>query len=163
MLSDSEKHHLRAAEGWLELGLAEEAAAELAHIAPAHRDDRQVLALRMSLHYHAGEWADCLAAAQTLASAAPASPWAFVNGSIALYRLGRTREAWEFLHPVLEKFPENWTVPYNLACYAAQLGHRDDALRMYDLARKRTDARQLKQIALDDPDLQPIWDAIGAG
>jgi predicted Zn-dependent protease len=162
MLSDTEKCHLREAEGWLELGMAKESARELDQIGAANQCDRQVLAVRMSVQYHLSEWAQCLETAKTLAALSPDTPWAYVNGSIALYRLGRTQEAWDFLLPVFDKFPENWTVPYNLACYAAQLGKRDDALRMFGVARDRADPKQLKTLALEDKDLEPIWDAITA-
>ena len=41
--------------------------------------------------------------------------------------MGRTKEAWDTLFPAAEKFGSNPTIPYNLACYAAQLGQLGEA------------------------------------
>jgi hypothetical protein len=35
------------------------------------------------------------------------------------------------------RFPEEWLMGYNLACYACQLGNRDEARHWLELAYKR--------------------------
>jgi hypothetical protein len=51
-------------------------------------------------------------------------------------------------------------IPYNLACYAAQLGDliaaRDWLAQSFNLA---DDPKQAKLAALEDPDLAPLWAA----
>jgi hypothetical protein len=50
------------------------------------------------------------------------------------------------------------TIAYNLACYMCQLGRKKEAWnwleRAFDAA---TDPKSIKTMALDDPDLEPLW------
>jgi hypothetical protein len=75
--------------------------------------------------------------------------------------LKRTREAWDKLRPASEKFPANLTVCYNMACYACQLGYFDEASRWLKKAMKLADPNQVQLVALDDPDLKPLWETNG--
>ena len=51
-LPAADQHHLRAAEGWLELGNHLEATAELEEIAPTLRGQPQVLEVRWQIYAH---------------------------------------------------------------------------------------------------------------
>jgi hypothetical protein len=57
------------------------------------------------------------------------------------------------LLPALDKFPAAWNYPYNLACYACQLGDHKHGGDLLALAFERGDAKPIKLRALDDPDL----------
>jgi hypothetical protein len=63
----------------------------------------------------------------------------------------------------VDKFPGEHLVRYNLACYAAQLGRLADAqawlARAFEIA---DDLAQMKLMALDDPDLEPLWKPAGS-
>ena len=61
------------------------------------------------------------------------------------------------LLPAVELFPKLWLVPYNLACYCAQLGRLQEARQWLKKAFKLGDAKEVKLMALDDPDLEPLW------
>src|SRR4030095_15108894 len=87
-----------------------------------------------------------------------AEPW--IHRSFALHELKRTQEAFEKLLPVAEKFPEVWTIPYNLACYCAQLGRLADAKAWFTKALA-IDADASQRAGSDDPDLKPLWDRLG--
>ena len=52
-------------------------------------------------------------------------------------------------------------IPYNLACYACQLG-RDAAETMdwFERALLVGDAREMLEMALKDSDLEPVWPLI---
>ena len=50
---------------------------------------------------------------------------------------------------------------YNLACYECQLGRLAEAKRWLVAAFELGNPRQTKLMALDDPDLRPLWDHIG--
>jgi hypothetical protein len=73
------------------------------------------------------------------------------------YAIRRSRGlvfAQEVLVQAGEKFPECATIHFNLACYAAQLGHLDEArLR---LCRAIHLDRGFADLAKTDPDLKPI-------
>jgi hypothetical protein len=51
-------------------------------------------------------------------------------------------------------------IPYNLACYACQLGDLDDARRWLERAVALRSRADLRRLALNDHDLQPLWDEI---
>lgn len=163
MVSPEDLRQCRAAEGWLELNLPQEAAHELKSLSEEAQCDPLAIVLWMHVHYALAQWEQCLESATKLIRDAAAKAHPYVSGSIALYRLHRTQDAWDFLRPVLDKFRDDWSVPYNLACYAAQLGRLEDALEMFNLASKRGDAAKIKAHGLKDPDLEPIWPMIGAG
>jgi hypothetical protein len=60
-----------------------------------------------------------------------------------------------------QKFPLNPIIPYNLACYACQLGRLKNAWGWLEEAFEVGDSKALKLMALDDPDLEPLWAEIG--
>jgi tetratricopeptide (TPR) repeat protein len=91
----------------------------------------------------------------------PDDSWGYVHKAFCLHELKRTGEAYETLIPIATKYPKEWTVPYNLACYSCQLGRNDEA---FDWLRQAIDIAGKKEIrimALDDPDLEPMWAHIG--
>jgi len=53
-------------------------------------------------------------------------------------------------------FPKFWLVPYNLACYTAQLGRIKEAETWFKRAMALNE-KEVKRIAIDDPDLEPLW------
>ena len=48
-------------------------------------------------------------------------------------------------------------IPYNLACYTAQLARLKDSRQWLEKAFAIRKTRKLKLMALEDPDLQPLW------
>jgi hypothetical protein len=57
-------------------------------------------------------------------------------------------------------FPKVWTIPYNLACYCAQLGRLDECKESFKMAIN-IDEQTVRRAAIDDPDLKPLWDNMG--
>jgi len=70
--------------------------------------------------------------------------------------LGRTLEAWNKLLPAVERFPKEATIPYNLACYACQLGNLEHARVWLEKAAQIRGRRTIKALAADDADLKPL-------
>jgi tetratricopeptide (TPR) repeat protein len=155
MLEPPDSHHLRAAIGWLELGNALEASRELDRIAPPLQAHPDVLAVRWHLAAHTRQWETCAEIAATMIQLDPAQPEPWIHRSFALHELKRTAEAFEQLVCVADDFPEVWTIPYNLACYCAQLGRLDDGEAWFKKAWA-IDADAAGAAALVDPDLKPI-------
>ena len=87
----------------------------------------------------------------------PEDPLAWVHRSFALHELKRTAEARDNLLRVVDRFPNDGTMRYNLACYECQLGNLERARGWLDKAFQLPDAAKLKLAALEDPDLQPLW------
>jgi hypothetical protein len=76
-----------------------------------------------------------------------------------LHELNRTQEAFDLLLPAATKFSKEWTIHYNLACYSAQLLKLDDAKEWFQKSMA-IDETAAKEHALEDPDLQPLWDSM---
>ena len=158
-LAPPDSHHLEAAEGWLELGAHLEADAELDKIAPRLRDHPDVLELRWQIYALDNRWPACVDIAQAIIQAAPNRALGWIHQSFALHCLKRTQEAYHHLMPVAVRFPKDWTIHYNLACYCAQLGHLQEAQEWFQQAMQ-INPRQTQAGAVDDPDLKPLWDSM---
>jgi len=152
-----ETFYLSAAQGWLMLGDAHSAEAELAQLAPTCQDHPEVLDFRWQLQAAHQDWPACLQLADQLIKADPDLQTGWIHRSYALHELKRTQEAWENLRPTVERFPSEPIIPYNLACYACQLGRHDEAWRWLEAAAHRSSAERILHMALGDADLKPIW------
>lgn len=158
-LEPPDTHYLRAALGWLELGNAQEAGEELGHISVAQRDHPEVLEVRWHVSAQTKQWQTCLEIAETMVRVDPTEPEPWIQRSFALHELKRTGEALDQLAQVVRRFPRVWTIPYNLACYCAQLGRLDDGEGWFKQAWE-IDAAAARKAALADPDLVPLKDRL---
>jgi tetratricopeptide (TPR) repeat protein len=156
-LNGPDEKHLRAAEGWLGLGSWLEANEELERITPRLRGHPDVLQVRYDVYAKAKKWEMAVEIAQVLFRTAPSNPFDRIRLAYALHELKRTKEAWDVLLPVAEKFPGEYVICYNLACYACQLGDRKEAFKWLERAIDLSDTKEVKLMALDDPDLEPLW------
>jgi Flp pilus assembly protein TadD len=146
-----------AAQGWLELGDARAAAAELERVTPGARAHPGVLEARWRLLAHERRWSEALAVAEALLAAAPATPAGWISRSFALHELRRSAEARRLLLPAWKRFPKESVIAYNLACYACQLGDLAEARQWLDAVLRLRDRDAIRRQALDDPDLRPLW------
>jgi tetratricopeptide (TPR) repeat protein len=152
-------HHLRAAQGWLELGNWLEANAELENITPQQRAHPDVLRLRVDIYAAAKKWDYVVEVASALSRMIPDDSFGHIRLAFALHELKRTREAYDVLLPTVDKFPGEWTISYNLACYCAQLGRLEECQQWFKQAMAM-DEDTVKRVAIDDPDLKPLWDSL---
>ncbi len=155
-------HLVRAAEGWLELNLPAEAEAELAQLSPSAQSHPFVLQALWQLHAHQHQWALAHTVAELLVQTCPSDVNGWVHRAYAARRKegGGLQTAWDALRPAVELFPDETIIPYNLACYACQLGELDAARhwlsRALEIAGKTQAREALRQMALADPDLAPL-------
>jgi tetratricopeptide (TPR) repeat protein len=159
MLNPPDSHHLAAAIGWLELGNHSEAGEEISRISPEYREDPDVLEARWQVCAAGKSWDAALAAAQRLIEVAPDRVAAWLHLGYALRRSskGSVQLAAEALRPAYDKFPDVPLVPYNLACYAAQLGQLEAATDWLKSAIKRSEQPdRIKKMALADEDLHAL-------
>jgi len=153
-----DRHFTSAAEGWLELGDAEEAARELARVSPEQQGHPDALELRWRLCAHRTEWEEALTIARALTAAAPELVEGWIHQSYTLHELQRTPEAWSSLLSVASRFPEESIIPYNLACYACQMGDLAVARDWLQRAVRLRSKDEIRSLAMNDPDLAPLRD-----
>lgn len=156
-------HRLNSILGWLELGNIREARLELLDMPAELKDRMEVLEIRWVLDSQSQDWEAALDSAERLLEVAPEKATGWLHRAYALRRVpeGGLNKAAEALLPALTKFPKEPTVPYNLACYACQLGNVDEARQWLAEAVKRGGAKKIKAMALEDSDLEPLWGEIG--
>jgi predicted Zn-dependent protease len=161
-LAPPDTNYFLAAVGWLELGNPAEAKAELAGISPAQQDHPDVLEVRWAISAQGKHWEESLQIAQTLLCLAPERSSGWLHQAYALRRVpgGSVQKAWEALLPASDKFPKEPTIPFNLSCYACQLRQLDVARDWLKRAATVGGKETIKQMALKDTDLEPLWDEI---
>ena len=155
-----DRHHLCAAHGWLDLGRPLEAKEELSKISKTNFSHPDVLEARWKIAVEGKEWHSALQIARDLIAVDPDRVTGWINQSYCLHELQRTQEAWESLLPAAGKFPKVGIIPYNLACYACQLGRLAQAQDWLEKALAVGGKMQIKAMALSDDDLKPLWPLI---
>lgn len=155
-----DRHHVSAAEGWLELGDSLEAARELRRVSNPALGHPDVLDIRWRLHAARGQWDSALDVAKLVTTVAPDRPSGWIHQSYCLHEMKRTAEAMHLLLPVADQFPEEGIIAYNLACYACQLGDLAGAKIWLQRASKAKGKMPLKEMAEQDPDLAPLMEFI---
>jgi len=148
--------HLEAAQGWLGLRNWREAKVELTNIPEKLQSHPDVLQVRWAIHAAAKEWEPAVEVAEAFRQAKPDSPFGFVHLAYALHEMKRTQEAQDVLLPVLDKFRDEFIIRYNLACYACQLGDGEGAWRWLEKSMALSNPDEVKRMALNDPDLEPL-------
>jgi len=156
-MTDRDLHCLRAAQGWAELGNYDEAAVELEGITAALRSHPEALVVSWKICAHVKQWPACVEIGEAIVQLAPQKVFGWIHRSFALHELKRTREAFDLLLPAVEKYPKEWTIPYNLACYACQLGELKEAWSWLEKAIDLAGESDIRPQALSDPDLGPMW------
>ena len=154
--------HLQAAQGWFELGDHLEANEELEQMSPQNHAHPAVLEVRWAIYAAAKKWEAALNITTTFIQLAPEHPFGWLHRSFALHELNRTAEARDNLLTVLDRFPGESVLRYNVACYECQLGRLEQAKHWLEKAFKMGNPRRMKLAALEDPDLEPLWKEIGA-
>ena len=159
-LPHPDDQHLEAAEGWLGLGSWRDASGELEQIQPQFRAHPSVLELRYKIYAEAKRWELAVAVAEEVRELLPDEPWGYFYTAFALHELKRTQEAHDALKSVVEKFPGEQIMRYNLACYACQLGNLEEAMHWLKQALALAGKKDIRPLALEDPDLKPLWGRI---
>jgi tetratricopeptide (TPR) repeat protein len=139
----------------VELGMLEDANAELECVDPFNRTTPEVLSIRAAIYHGLKKW-DLLRVVSLQLTAL--EPWN-VQWVVSLAYATRRAVSIEFARDILvaakPTFPREPVIPFNLACYACQLG--DLATAKNYLAQAFTIDPQWREAALDDEDLAPLW------
>jgi predicted Zn-dependent protease len=153
--------HLEAAHGYLILGMHQDAWDELENLSPELRADDAVLELRIQIYHGLGKWESARVLAESLAKRCPENPQWWILWAFSV----RFEQSVEAARAVMLKaasvHPDVALIPYNLACYACVLGQMESTRML--LAKAFAMDGTLKRLALDDPDLEPMFGADSSG
>jgi tetratricopeptide (TPR) repeat protein len=149
---------LRAVEGYIELGIYDEADREIEQIDPDCPAVSRVLALKLCIYAGLCEWPLMEAVAKKLAERNPDDAQWAIWRAYAAARGHSIEAAKKILIEALRTHPNDPRVHYALGCYESRLHHFYTAKR--HVARAiQLDAR-LRLLALSDADLEPLWSDI---
>jgi predicted Zn-dependent protease len=145
---------LQAADGYLYLGMANEALAELDSIDLEKQGDTAVLLARVRVLLHMKRWATAEALTRRCITAFPSVEEFTVQRAFALHQMKKGNEAMDVILAAPEWIRRTGIIHYNLACYEARLGDLTMARRCIDVAIQMNAA--MKRNAKVDPDLQAL-------
>jgi tetratricopeptide (TPR) repeat protein len=153
------KRRLSHAQGYLELGMIAEAAAELDHIVGPEAESTPVIAVRLAVLHEKNDWpAVRLLAAQLIGRGAnEAGIW--VMWAYATRRAVSLEAAEKILLEAEQHHPTDATIQFNLGCYACQRGDLRHARDRVDRAVAIDE--KYAALALTDPDLAPLREMKG--
>lgn len=143
-----------AAQGYMELGLFNEARRELQNLPRQYFEHPEVIELGLMCFLGEQRWSEALAMAYELCAAAPGEPGGYIHAAYCLHEMDRTAEALEVLKNGPKSLRTKSVFYYNLGCYNARLGQVADALRC--LERSFELDAGLRRVARKDPDLAAL-------
>lgn len=146
---------LRAADGYLFLGLAGEALAEIDDTPQPEREQPEVLLARNRVLLHLGRWDEVEALAAKALAAHPERDEFTVQRAFALHKMAKGDEALDVIEAAPEWIRRTGILHYNLACYEAQLGDKKTARQCINVAIQLNEA--MRKNAKSDPDLRGLW------
>ena len=117
--------HLRAAVAYIELGMFDEAQAEMEKIDPFCRLLPELLAARIPLYRVSERWDLMAIVAKKLTEWNPEEPGNFVDWADATRRTESIHAAHAILTRAASLHPTDPTIQFYLACYEAQMGSLD--------------------------------------
>jgi predicted Zn-dependent protease len=149
----------RMAEGYLELGMFNDALDHLDQLDTEFQDRFAVLQMRVDiLLLRKQDWKEALRLSLRICSIHPDQPYGYVHAAFCLHELGRTAEAKQALLDGPASLLEEAVYYYNLACYDTVLGNLEQA-KVYLHASFRLD-KSFRELAKTDPDLEQIRDEL---
>src|SRR3954469_24570 len=148
------KRRLSHAQGYLELGMLAEAAAELDQISGTGADSSEVLAVRLTLWHEQKNWPGVRDLARELVQRSPDDAAVWVTWAYATRRAESLEAAEKILLEAEQHHPSEATIQFNLGCYACQRGELPTARQRVDRAIA-LDAK-FAAAAATDPDLAPL-------
>jgi Tfp pilus assembly protein PilF len=148
------KWRLSHARGYIELGMLDEAEAELARVSPEDADKMEVLALHVAILHERHDWEKLRVLAETLVSRNPEYPDWWITWAYAARRSINLVAAESILRKAEQLHPTNATIQFNLGCYACQLGNLIAARAR--IAKAIQLDENFRAAADSDPDLEPL-------
>jgi tetratricopeptide (TPR) repeat protein len=141
--------------GYIDLGMFEDAWEELETLPPELRANGAVLDLRITIYHRLGKWESARMLAESLAKKFPENPHWWIQWAYSARREKSVYAARSVLMEAATRHPDVALIPYSLACYSCEEGSIETAKNLLTTAFAMDP--KLRKIALDDPDLEPIY------
>lgn len=156
------QRHLDAAIGWVDIGNHGEAWKELEQIGHPHCNHPAVLVIRCGLHQKELNFGLALSIADQAKIVIPGDPFGWIAKAAAFKQLNRVEDAYKALRPAADKFPNDYRVTYDLACYSYRLGRpKEFAHWLCKTMRLAQESKQQDEVSkkfMADPDLMQMFD-----
>ncbi len=117
-----------AAQGYVELGLFDEARAELDALPRHHHERVDVIEITLLCLMGRNSWQEALVLAAKLCLQEPSEPGGYIHAAFCLHELGRTAEAVNMLSNGPVSLRTKPVYYYNMGCYHARLGQFDKSI-----------------------------------
>ena len=146
--------HLSQIRAYLELGMDREARSVLQALPDEVRAEPPFLGAALLLHQNAGRWPTAARIASQLTRLQPEEAGWWISLAYAVRRWKSIDEARKILIAAVSRHPDEPTIQFNLACYAAQTGDIPEAHSR--LAKAIAMQPAFAEMARTDPDLDPL-------
>ena len=150
---------LTSASGYFELGMYQAAYDELDDLPADAKASLEVLEFRVEILHKMNAWDLSREVSRFLRSTSPENSQYVIWEAYAARRISGIEAAEKVLLDAMDDHKGEPIIHYNLACYAAQLGKITEAGA--HLAKAIEIDPSVRLMALDDNDLEPLWDNIG--
>jgi Tfp pilus assembly protein PilF len=153
------EQRLQPAIGYLQLGMMEEANEVVEALPPEAKTEKMVLGLQVEIYRETSSWQRMREVAGFLTHEWPGDSQHWISFAYATRRCRSITEAEIILLKAVKLHPMEPMIHFNLACYAAQSGELAAARER--LAQAELLDPGIRAMALNDPDLDPLWAAFG--
>lgn len=157
-------HHLNAADGWLKLGLPEEAAKELALVSHVTKRQPEYLSLTWRLYSSQSMWEDALLVANRWTQRYPDNADAWISLATTLERIptphGGIPAAWDILRSKVDLFHDDERFKIRLASYAMSMNQPRKANEWLSQAVKTLNKSSLDHLLAEDAELMKLVDEL---
>lgn len=150
------KRHLSYCQGYLDLGMVDDAHDELESIEFEDRLEKEVLSARIQVYIKAKYWDLVANIGKTLATQHPDESEWWLYWAYGARRTNSLDQAKGILLEALKSFPDNATILYNLGCYACVDESYDIASALVKRAIELD--KDFQALAIADKDLANLWD-----
>jgi predicted Zn-dependent protease len=146
---------LEAAEGYLQLEMAEDALVELRNMPTREQNSERYKELLLATQMMLKHWNSAAATAQELCKMDGKEKSYFIHAAFCLHETGETLAALRQLLSGPKSLVNDSLYHYNLACYHAVLGNLTDARSCLDKSFKLDP--ELEKTASEDDDLKSLF------
>jgi len=147
---------IRAAQGYLEIGLLEDALRELESLPENEQMSNESLSVYVEIFRETGEWERMEKTAQLLCETDKQNVKSWLDCAFARYHLDSVEGARATLLAATERFPNEALVHFQLACCECQLGNIADAMKHLNQSKELCPLCRVLALT-DEGDLDLIW------